>query len=246
MVNNKFHEKNIMTKSLFNEYASVANILGGLGNILMLIVNYRTFRNNQSSVKSEFNFKFDSPTSKASQIIIRNNGKGDINLDEIKYYVNPQKLKHKIIHRFLGINKKKIIVYQNIDSQFKIPEGHKGKIEIKLPRGLKEFNIYKAYLIDQTGKCWKIGWPKPKKTKKITAKKELQFIHEDNNNRSCTIAMYQLGLRYCLKLSCTIGTNKDVRLYWFSDKKQCEAQLNKAKSNINNYLDGTFPSLWSV
>lgn len=234
-----------MTKFLFYDYASVANILGGLVNICMLIINYRTFRNNQSSVISEFDFKFHSPTSKVSQIIIKNNGKGDINLDKIKYYVNPQKLKHKIIHRFLGIEKKKIIVYQDVYSRLVIPEGQKGKINIELPKGLQEFNIYKAYLIAQTGKCWKIKWPNPKKTQKITATKELQSIHKYNDNRSCTITMYQLGSRYCLKLSCTIKTNKDERLYWFSDKNQCEMKLDKVQRNIKSYLDGTFPSLWT-
>jgi len=234
-----------MTNAIFYEYISSPNVLGGLLNIFMLVINYLAYKNSQSSVISNFDFKFDGPKSKVSQITIRNNGKGDINIDQIKYYVNPQRLKHKIIHRFLGINKKKIIVYQDIYPRLKIPEGQKGKIYIELPKGLQEFNIYKAYLIAETGKCWKIKWPSPKKTQKITAKKKLQFIHEHNDNRSCTIAMYQLGSKYCLNLNCTIESNKDERLYWFSNKKQCEMKLGEAQRNINSFLDGTFPSLWT-
>ena len=127
------------------------------------------------------------------KIVVRCIGRRPVTLDEIEYSYNPKELKDRLFRRRLWREGK----WRNADDVGRqrpvtLSEGEK-KVFLIEERRLEHLDkVARVSVVDQTGKRWRVPWPKSKQFAQNTRHGELDRIEEENPRRTCTIVGYYL------------------------------------------------------
>jgi hypothetical protein len=81
-----------------------------------------------------------------------------------------------------------------------LTEGKNTYVSIVLPdNGLEVTEIYKAEVIDQTGRHWAVKWPSLSKLAKMATLERMDSFEDQNASRICSATGYRLGEKYYLE-----------------------------------------------
>ncbi len=152
------------------------------------------------------------------KIVVRCIGRRPVTLDGIEYFYNPMELKHRLLRRRLWRDGK----YRSVDEvgrqrSVNLAEGEKKEFLIEESRLEHLDKIAKVCVLDQTGKRWRVAWPKPKQLAHNTQHGELDRVEEENPRRTCRI----------------VG-------YYFRDEYYILAHWNKEPPSKNSFVGRTF------
>lgn len=227
-------------------WGAITGTIGTVAGLLGLWLRFRQHGLDKADLRCESEFGFESPTCRQHKITIRSTGRRPVTVDAIRYLVVPRNTWHKLFKRLLHRSGRYVWV-QELRTKMKIAEGEKTEVNIALPvSGLAIQEIYKAEVIDQTGKHWDVKWPSLSKLSRIATSEQIDFFESKNDFRICSATGHRLGEKYYLEtkfntipgrtgVACGRGFRfRDVRAYSEKYKDIKENQCAQfLASNIN-------------
>jgi hypothetical protein len=202
-------------------WGAVTGTIGTVAGLLGLWLRFRQHGLDKADLRCESEFGFESPTRRQHKIAIRSTGRRPVTIDAIRYLIVPRNTWCKLFKSRLHRSGRYVWV-QELQAKVKIAEGEKAEVNIALPdSGLDIQEIYKAEVIDQTGKHWDVKWPSLSSLSRIATSEQVDFFESRNEFRICSVTGHRLGERYYLETKCnTIPGRAGVaceRSFWLMD-----------------------------
>ena len=124
-------------------------------------------------------------------------GRRPVTLDGIEYFYTPKDLKDRLIRRRLW-SRGKWRTKDDVGRQrtVSLSEGQKAEFSIEERHFEHLDKIACVSVLDQTGRGWRVTWPRPKKLAKETFHGELDRIEEETARRTYKIVGYHLKDRF--------------------------------------------------
>ncbi len=180
-------------------WGAVTGTIGTVAGLLGLWLRFRQHGLDKAELKCDSAFGFESPSSRQHKISIRSTGRRSVTVEAIRYFIVPRNIGHRLFKRFLHRGGNYVWV-QDLQPKQKIAEGEKVEVSIVLPdSGLNVQEIYKAEVVDQTGKHWDVKWPSLSKLSRIATSEQIDFFETKNEFRICSVTGHRLGERYFLE-----------------------------------------------
>lgn len=220
-------------------WGAITGSVGTIAGLINLWIRLKQHRLDVSKLECDSNFTYESPTTSKHKLIIRSVGRRPLTLDKIQYFIMPKTWTHKIIKKW-HYNKEHYTYNQDLKNT-KLTEGEKIEFLISLPNGLEMTDIYKAQVLDQAGKTWKVKWPSVATLIQIATKEELFSIEEENDKRFVAVKGYRLGRKYFIETKFDTKVKRTGviigRSFWFVDaKKYLEKLQNIQDTQIVKFL----------
>lgn len=216
-------------------WGAVTGTIGTVAGLLGLWLRFRQHGLDKAELRCESEFRFESPTRSQHKIAIRSTGRRPVTVDAIRYLVVPRNTWHRLIKRLLHRSNRYVWV-QELRNKTKIAEGEKTEVNIELPdSGLEVQDIYKAEVIDQTGKHWYVKWPSLSNLSRIATSERIDLFECKNEFRVCSVTGYRLGEKYYLETKFnTIPGRTGVacgRDFWLTDVRAYSEKYKEITEN---------------
>lgn len=215
-------------------WGAISGTIGTLVGLLGLWLRFRQHGLDRADLSCDSGFGYESPTHTQHKITIRSTGRRPVTIDHVRYFITPSDWRRRIIKSFLH-RKNQWVWDQEPKTKEKLSEGEKTELKILLPRGVDITEVYKAQIIDQSGKSWPIKWPSTKTLTKIATTNKLVTITEENDKRVVHLVGHRLGERYFLEASFNTKPGRSGmpsgRFFWFPDEKKYLGKLKEIQNN---------------
>ena len=176
-------------------WGAVTGTIGTVTGILSFILRFRHQKRDRAKLFCEADFSYELSNGKPNQkygIIIRSVGRRPVSLDQIGFQYIPDNWKDRIIRQFLW-RKGQFTGTDSIDRNktITLPEGQ------KYVHRLSDFHVKhmektgRVFIRDQTGRKWKVRWPRPHKLKTLNHYEELQLVNEESASVKCQIIGFE-------------------------------------------------------
>lgn len=223
-------------------WGALTGTIGTIAGLLGLWLRFRQHGLDKPKLVCESSFGFDSPNHPKHTITIRSVGRRPVVINNIRYFITPRIWKHRVT-KFWQHKKGRWLSNQELRQKTKINEGEKTEIRISLHDWFDITEIYKAEVVDQTGKVWPIQWKPHSILVKIAKQETLDELSEENEKRIFSAIGYRLGERYYIQ---TNFNTKPTRMgvpcgkgFWFFDlKKYQEKFMNIKDIQAAKFLSG--------
>ena len=209
-------------------WGAVTGTIGTVAGLIGLWLRFKQHSLDKPKLICDAYFEFDSPNQPKHKLTVRSLGRRPVVIDEIKYFITPKNLIH-CITKLWQHKKGHWLSNQELRQKIKLNEGEKTEIKISLPNGLDITEIYKAEVIDQTGRTWPIKWQSHSTLVKIATQETLNELSLENEKRFFSAIGYRLGERYYIQ---TNFNTKPTRMgvpcgkgFWFFDLKKYEEKF---------------------
>ena len=209
-------------------WGAVTGTIGTVAGLLGLWLRFKQHSLDKPKLICDAYIEFDSPNQPKHKLTVRSLGRRPVVIDEIKYFITPKNLIH-CITKLWQHKKGHWLSNQELRQKIKLNEGEKTEIKISLPNGLDITEIYKAEVIDQTGRTWPIKWQSHSTLVKIATQETLNELSLENEKRFFSAIGYRLGERYYIQ---TNFNTKPTRMgvpcgkgFWFFDLKKYEEKF---------------------
>lgn len=179
-------------------WGAVTGTIGTIAGLFGLWLKFRQHDLDKAELKCDSEFGFESPTRSQHKISIRSTGRRPVTIDAIRYFIVPPNTLRRLFKRLLHRNGRYVWV-QNLQARQKIAEGEKVEVSIELPSGLGIQEIYKAEVVDQTGKHWDVEWPSRSRLSRIATSEQIDFFEDKNEFRIFSVTGHRLGEKYHLE-----------------------------------------------
>lgn len=201
-------------------WGAITGTIGTLFGLLGLWLRFRQHGLDKAKLSCESSFGFESPTRNTHKITIRSIGRRPVTIEAIRYFVVPRGKWQQLFKRWPHSNGR-LPWTQKLPLERGLTEGKNADVPISLPNGLEIQEIYKAEVIDQTGRHWEVKWPSLAKLSIIATSEQIDFFEDQNESRICSATGYRLGERFYLETKFnTIPGRIGVtcgRSYWLMD-----------------------------
>lgn len=216
-------------------WGAVTGTIGTIAGLFGLWLRFRQHGLDKAELRCESEFGFESPTRMQHKIAIRSTGRRPVTVDAIRYCIVPRDTWHKLFKRLLHRCDRYVWV-QELRTKVKIAEGEKTEVNITLPdSGLDIQEIYKAEVIDQTGKHWNVKWPSHSKLSRVATSEQINFFESKNEFRICNVTGHRLGEKYYLETKFnTIPSRTGVACghgFWLKDVQAYNEKYKDIKEN---------------
>lgn len=223
-------------------WGAVTGTIGTLAGLLGLWLRFRQHGLDKAKLECESSFGFELPTHAKHKIIIRSVGHRPVTIDHVRYYVMPRTLKQKLTKSWQH-KQGRWIWDQKPRSATKLEEGEKTELSISLPDGLVINEIYRADIIDQSGRFWEIKWPSLSRLSKIATKEEISKLEKENEKRLVSVTGFRLSEKYYIETKFNTKPGRtgtpSGRSFWFVDSKSFEKKLRDIEEKqIPEFLAG--------
>lgn len=221
-------------------WGAITGTIGTVAGLLGLWLRFRQHGLDKPKLICEATFGFDSPGRPTHKITVRSVGRRPVTLDATQYFNIPRIGWHKFTKTWQ--HKKGRWVWKNgIRQKIKLGEGEKTELSISLPDNISITEIYKAKILDQTGKAWPVKWPSKSKLQKIATHEILDEFKEENQKRVVEVTGHRLGERYFLETKFNTKPGRTSvacgRGFWFFDIKKYQEKLQQVRSvQIDKFL----------
>lgn len=209
-------------------WGAVTGTIGTIAGLLGLWLRFRQHGLDKPKLVCESSFGFDSPYHPKHKLTIRSLGRRPVVIDNIRYFITPKNLTH-CITKLWQHKKGRWLSHQELRQKTKLNEGEKTEIWISLPDWLDITEIYKAEVVDQTGKTWPIKWQSHLRLQKIATQETLDDFSEENEKRIVGATGYRLGERYFLETNFNTKPGRTGvacgRGFWFFDLKKYQEKF---------------------
>lgn len=222
-------------------WGAVTGTVGTVSGLLGLWLRFRQHGLDKAKLKCDSSFGYESPTQNKHKITIRAIGRRPVTIDSVRYFITPHSKWQKLIkHR---LHRQGKWYWDQDQKKCKISEGEKVEINISLPDGIEITKIYKAAIIDQTGRQWAVRWPSPGSLSKTATMEQIDLIEDKVEHRSISVAGFRLGEKYYLQTTFDSGPNifgiPSGRSFWFSNKETYKEKLREVvETQMPKYLAG--------
>ena len=201
-------------------WGAATGTIGTVAGLLGLWLRFRQHNLDKAELRCESDFRFESPISTRHKITIRSTGRRPVTVDSVQYLIIPRNTRERLLKKFLH-RRGKYVWVQKLQTTRKIAEGEKAEVNIFLPNGLAIQDIYRAEVIDQAGKYWKVKWPSISRLSKIATSEKIDSFEVKNESRICSVVGYRLGEKYFIETKFdTIPGRTGVscgRSFWIMD-----------------------------
>lgn len=179
-------------------WGAITGTIGTLFGLLGLWLRFRQHGLDKAKLSSESSFGFESPTRNTHKITIRSIGRRPVTIEAIRYFVAPRGKWQQLFKRWQHSNGR-LTWTSKLHPERELTEGKNADVPISLPNGLEIQEIYKAEVIDQTGRRWAVKWPSLSKLSKMATSKQIDFFEDQNESRICSATGYRLGEKFYLE-----------------------------------------------
>lgn len=182
-------------------WGAITGTIGTISGLFGLWLRFRQHGLDKAELVCTSSFGFESPSRSQHKITIRSTGRRPVTVDAIQYFMLPPSTWKKVIKRWLH-RRGRYIFLQEIQPKIKLSEGEKADEKITLHDGVAIQTIYKAEVIDQTGKHWPVKWPSLSSLSRMTTVEQLDSFESQNesSSRICSAVGYRLGEKYYLEV----------------------------------------------
>ncbi|MDD5175715.1 MAG: hypothetical protein PHQ05_04745 [Sterolibacterium sp.] len=216
-------------------WGAITGTIGTVVGLFGLWLRFRQHGLDKAGLSCESDFGFESPTRNQHKIIIRSTGRRPVTVDAIRYFIVPQGTWHNFFRKWQH-RKGRWIKVQHLQPKVNLTEGEKTEVPIQLnSEGLNIQEIYKAEVIDQTGRHWEVKWPSLSKLCIIATTEQMGSFENQNESRICSAIGYRLGEKFYLETKFnTIPGRPGVawgRSFWLPDLQTYHDKYKDVEQN---------------
>jgi len=215
-------------------WGAITGTIGTITGLIGLWLRYKQHDLDKAALSCESSFNYESPIHAKHKVTIRSTGRRPVTIDHVRYFITPRKFTHKVIKCILH-KKGQWIFDQEPKIKEKLSEGEKTEILISLPFGIEVKEIYKAQIIDQSGRSWPIKWPSTRTLARVATASQLLEVTKENDKRVLRITGHRLGNRYFLETKLhtkpILSSMAHGKSFWFLDKKKYLEKLQDIQDN---------------
>lgn len=181
-------------------WGAVTGTIGAVAGIVNLYFRFVQHRKDRAHITAEavfehsLNFEGIEPN---YYIVVRSHGKTPVTIDFLYLCVRPKLGFWKSLLRKKLWAEYKWIHRWEPRQLTTLPQGRREKFKIEQPRWAGWPEVLGAYVVDQTGKKWKVKWPQPAHlAKKLEFERLLETTEFTEGKRKVRLAAFRYGEHY--------------------------------------------------
>lgn len=176
-------------------WGAVTGTIGTLAGVAGLLLRVKQHKKDQPKLvcSSDFSFEHSSGSARPRhKLILRSVGKRPVTIDFVRYCLRPKSFWQNFFKKRMW-RKKRWVWDEKQKNKMQLTEGIKEEIEVYLPSDVTILDVVNVEVYDQTGRVWKVEWPRSRMLHRKARFDELFEDEESNDDKYIKIKGYAAG-----------------------------------------------------